>query len=69
MEAKLDRCRDPTTKDLVKSHAAMKRNGLEEGKVDEEKVKRRKLEREKSNKEMDDLFGPSLPQKKANGNG
>lgn len=69
LERKLDRCRDPTTKDLVKSHAAMKRNGAEEGKVDEEMVKRRKSEREKNNKEMDDLFGPSLVQGKAHGNG
>lgn len=69
LDQKLDRCRDPTTKDLIKSHAAMKRNGAEEGKVDEEKSKRRKLEREKSSKEMDDLFGPSLQQHKANGNG
>ncbi|KAF2160744.1 hypothetical protein M409DRAFT_59768 [Zasmidium cellare ATCC 36951] len=69
LEKKLERCRDPTTKDLIKSHAAMKRNGVEEGKVDEEKSKRRKLEREKSSKEMDDLFGPSLAQGKANGNG
>ncbi|KAK4501336.1 hypothetical protein PRZ48_007144 [Zasmidium cellare] len=69
LEKKLDRCRDPTTKDLIKSHAAMKRNGVEEGKLDEEKSKRRKLEREKSSKEMDDLFGPSLAGGKANGNG
>ncbi|UJO19057.1 Cyclin CCL1 [Fulvia fulva] len=58
LEKKLDLCRDPTTKDLIKAHAAMKRNGAEDGKVDEHDAKRRKLEREKREKE--DPFGPSL---------
>ncbi|EME82388.1 uncharacterized protein MYCFIDRAFT_40303 [Pseudocercospora fijiensis CIRAD86] len=64
LEKKLEACRDPNTRDLVKVHAAVKRNGAEEGMVSEQDAKRRKLEREKSNKEMDDLFGPSLPQAK-----
>ncbi|EME43485.1 hypothetical protein DOTSEDRAFT_102108, partial [Dothistroma septosporum NZE10] len=58
LEKKLDLCRDPTTKDLVKAHAEMKRNGAEDGVVDEHEAKRRKLEREKRAKE--DPFGPSL---------
>ncbi|KXT09726.1 hypothetical protein AC579_1692 [Pseudocercospora musae] len=64
LEKKLEACRDPNTRDLVKVHAAVKRNGAEEGMVSEQDAKRRKLEREKSNKEMDDLFGPSLPMAK-----
>lgn len=59
-EKKLEACRDPNTRDLVKVHAAVKRNGAEDGKLSEQDVKRRKLEREKSSKEMDELFGPSL---------
>ena len=65
LEAKLERCRDPRTKDLVKAFAAMKQGGGEDGKVDDNAVKRRKLEREKNQKEGEDLFGPSLA--KANG--
>ncbi|KAF7194892.1 Cyclin CCL1 [Pseudocercospora fuligena] len=64
LEKKLEACRDPNTRDLVKVHAAVKRNGAEEGMVSEQDAKRRKLEREKSNKEMIDLFGPSLPKAK-----
>lgn len=60
LEKKLDACRDPATKDLTKAHAAAKRMGTEDEKLDEQEAKRRKLERQKSNKEMDDLFGPSL---------
>ena len=63
LEKKLERCRDPTTKDLVKIHAESKRNGAEEGKVDDQEVKRRKLERANTDKEMDDLFGPNLSAK------
>lgn len=64
LEKKLESCRDPATKDLITAHAAMKQNGAGE---DEEKAKRKKLEREKSNKEMDNLFGPSLGAPKAAG--
>lgn len=64
LEKKLDACRDPTTKDLVRSHAAMK-----QGVGDDEEKKRKKGEKEKSSREMDDLFGPSLGKKQANGAG
>lgn len=61
LEEKLERCRDPSTRDLVKQAAAVKRNGTEDGSVDDEKVKRKKLERAKSQQEGEDLFGPGLP--------
>lgn len=57
LEAKLERCRDPSTRDLVKAHAAAKRGSDDDI---EEKAKRRTLAREKSMKEGEDLFGPSL---------
>lgn len=66
LELKLERCRDPGTKDLVKAFAAMKQDGDEGGKMDENVAKRRKLERENNEKEGDDLFGPNLS-KAANG--
>lgn len=56
LEAKLERCRDPSTKDLVKVHATAKLGSDD----DEEKAERKKLAREKSKKEGEDLFGPSL---------
>nr|POE56719.1 cyclin ccl1 [Quercus suber] len=49
LEAKLERCRDPTTRDLVKNHNSWKQGS--EGK-DEDKTKRRKLAREESLKEV-----------------
>lgn len=61
LEARLERCRDPTTRDLVGAMAAEKRGGGDEGALDDGVAKRRKLEREKSMKEGEDLFGPSLP--------
>ncbi|KAI5356584.1 putative cyclin [Septoria linicola] len=60
LERKLEGCRDPNTKDLVKAAAAAKRNGTEEGTIDEEKAKKIKSERAKNDKDMNDLFGPSL---------
>jgi len=57
LEAKLENCRDPSTKDLVKAHAAAKRGS---GSDEEEKAKKRKAAREKNAKEGEDLFGPSL---------
>ena len=65
LETKLERCRDPSTKDLVAAFAAARADGGVDGKVDENVAKRRKLQREKSQNEGDDLFGPALP--KANG--
>ena len=66
LEKKLERCRDPSTRDLVKAFAAMRQDG-EEGKMDEGVAQRRKAERDKVQKEGEDLFGPSLG--KANGAG
>lgn len=67
LEQKLERCRDPSTKDLIKAFAAMKQDGGEDGKMDENVAKRRKLEREKN--EKDDLFGPSLSKATNGANG
>lgn len=56
LEEKLEGCRDPATRDLVKAHMAAKL-----GDDDEEEKKAKKREaREKAAKEGDDLFGPSL---------
>lgn len=68
LEEKLEKCRDPSTKDLVKAFAAVKQGGGEGGKADEAAVKRRKMEKEKHAKEGDDLFGPGLS-KHGNANG
>jgi cyclin H len=65
LEKKLERCRDPSTRDLVKAFAAMRQDGGEDGKMDEEVAKKRKAEREKNQKAGEDLFGPSIS--KANG--
>lgn len=61
LEEKLEGCRDPTTRDLVKVHAAAKMGGGD----DEEKARKRKEARERSLREGEELFGPSL----ANGKG
>lgn len=66
LEQKLELCRDPSTRDLVKAFALMRSDGGENGKIVDAKAKRRKLEREKNEKDADDLFGPSLT-KAANG--
>jgi len=63
LEARLERCRDPGTRDLVGAFKRLKQDG--DG--DEEKVKRRKLERETNQREGDELFGPSLQSKATNG--
>lgn len=55
LEEKLEGCRDPSTKDLVKAFAASR-----QGDADEEKAERKKQAREKNKKDGDDLFGPSL---------
>lgn len=70
LETRLERCRDPATRDMVGLNAKVKRDGnggLDSNNHDDheavlllEKGKRRKLEREKSIKEGEDLFGPSL---------
>ncbi|TKA64271.1 hypothetical protein B0A55_10214 [Friedmanniomyces simplex] len=59
LERKLEGCRDPSTRDLVGSHAGAKRGagGDEEA---EEKARKKKAARDKALKEGDDLFGPSL---------
>ncbi|KAL1584402.1 hypothetical protein WHR41_06307 [Cladosporium halotolerans] len=57
LETKLERCRDPSTRDLVKSHLAKQRG---EGANDEAKAAKKKLQREQSLKEGEDLFGPSI---------
>lgn len=60
LEKKLEGCRDPTTRDLVKAAAVAKRNGAEEGAIDDAKANKIKAERAKNDKDMDGLFGPSL---------
>ncbi|KAK1074429.1 hypothetical protein LTR74_001025 [Friedmanniomyces endolithicus] len=59
LEQKLEGCRDPSTRDLVGSHAVAKRGG-DGGEEAEEKARKKKAAREKHLKEGDDLFGPSL---------
>ena len=57
LEAKLEKCRDPSTVDLVKAHAAKQRG---EGADEEAKAAKKKLQREQSMKDADP-FGPSIP--------
>nr|OQO24372.1 hypothetical protein B0A51_06443 [Rachicladosporium sp. CCFEE 5018] len=57
LEAKLEKCRDPNTRDMIKSHMA-KKGGEVAG--NDEKAKKRKLEREAGTKEGVDVFGPGL---------
>lgn len=57
MEERLERCRDPTTKDLVEAHLAAKRGSDSD---QEEKARKKKDAREKAMREGDELFGPSL---------
>jgi cyclin H len=56
LEKKLEACRDPSTKDMVKNHAAMKMNGDDE----DSDAKKKKAERQKQARAADDMFGPSL---------
>lgn len=56
LESKLDKCRDPSTIDMVKAHAAKQRG---EGADDEAKAAKKKLQREQSMQDSDP-FGPSL---------
>ena len=58
LEKKLEKCRDPSTQDLVTVFRSAKQGQDDDG----EKAKRKKLEREKSMKEGEDLFGPSIAQ-------
>lgn len=60
LEAKLELCRDPSTKDMVKLHAAMKRGEIDDDDDEAKEAKRKKSEKQKSVKAMDDVFGPSL---------
>lgn len=61
IEARLEECRDPDTRDLVASNAAAKRGDGDEDEDEREEKKRRKLEKEaKFKQEGEDLFGPSL---------
>jgi cyclin H len=57
LEAKLDKCRDPSTVDMVRAHLAKQRG---EGEEDEEKAERKRLQREASAKANADPFGPSI---------
>jgi cyclin H len=56
LEAKLEKCRDPSTIDLVKAHAAKQRG---EGADEEAKAAKKKLQREQSMRDADP-FGPSI---------
>lgn len=55
LEARLDVCRDPSTRDLVGRHLARQRG---EGGDEEEKAKKRAAQ--KKQREADDPFGPAL---------
>lgn len=59
LEVKLEACRDPSTKDMIKNHAVMKRNGGEDGDSQDE-AKKRKMEKHKTAREADNVFGPSI---------
>jgi cyclin H len=61
LEKKLDACRDPSTRNLIQAAAAAKRNGAEEGAQDEHKAQKIRSERAKNDRDMNDLFGPTLP--------
>ncbi|KJX93481.1 cyclin ccl1 like protein [Zymoseptoria brevis] len=56
LEKKLEACRDPSTKDMVKNHAAMKLNADD----DDSDAKRKKAEKQQKTRAADDVFGPSL---------
>ena len=58
LEEKLEKCRDPSTIDMVKAHLA-KQRGEGEG-DDEEKAERKRLQREASARANADPFGPSI---------
>jgi hypothetical protein len=58
LEDKLDKCRDPSTVDMVKAHLA-KQRGEGEG-DDETKAERKRLQREASARANADPFGPSI---------
>lgn len=60
LEAKLEGCRDPNTRDLVKSLAMRRGDTGADGKIDQEKAQKRVASREKNKKEGEDLFGPAL---------
>ncbi|KAK5130746.1 hypothetical protein LTR08_001691 [Meristemomyces frigidus] len=57
LEARLELCRDPSTRNLVKAHAAVKRGSDSD---QEEKAAKKKTARERSAREGEDLFGPNL---------
>lgn len=57
LEKKLERCRDPSTRDMVKLFQLARQGSEDE---DGEKAKRKKQEREKNRKDGDDFFGPGL---------
>lgn len=56
MEDRLEQCRDPSTRDLVKAHQARKAGEA----PDEDKIRRRQLERERNEQEGHDMFGPTI---------
>lgn len=62
IDKKLFKCRNPEKVDLVGINKAQKRDseGAGENGLDEKVIKKRKLEREKSEKEVEDIFGPTL---------
>lgn len=62
IDKKLFKCRNPEKVDLVGINKAQKRDsgGTGGNGLDEKVVKKRRLEREKSEKEVEDIFGPTL---------
>lgn len=55
LELKLEDCRDPSTRDLVRRNEEVR-----EEKMDEGRAEKKKGAREKNEREGDELFGPSL---------
>lgn len=56
LEEKLERCRNPASKDIVKAFAASRQGDAD----DDEKAERKKQARERNVKDGEDLFGPGL---------
>ena len=62
IDKKLFKCRNPEKVDLVGINKAQKRDseGTGENGLDEKLIKKRKLERKNSEREVEDVFGPTL---------
>ncbi|KAK3074181.1 hypothetical protein LTR53_003579 [Teratosphaeriaceae sp. CCFEE 6253] len=60
LEEKLEKCRDPGTRDLVGASERAKRGGERTGEEEEERMRKKKVAREQHAREGNELFGPSI---------